>query len=81
LVLLERQRTTLTELAGRQTVLGDQLENASLVLHTMRLDLLRLRSAGIASAAGDVHSVTQEARALSNDIGRVLEAAAEVKRL
>ena len=81
LTLLERQRTTLNELAARQKALGDQIENASLVLHTMRLDLLRLRSAGIASAAGDVHSVTQEARALSNDIGRVLEAAAEVRRL
>jgi serine/threonine-protein kinase len=81
LTLLERQRATLTELSARRTVLRDQLENASLVLHTMRLDLLRLRSAGIASAAADVHSVTQEARALSMDIGRVLEAAAEVRRL
>jgi serine/threonine-protein kinase len=81
LTLLERQRTTLGELQARRNVLADQLENASLVLHTMRLDLLRLRSAGIAHAAADVHSVTQEARALSIDIGRVLEAAAEVRKL
>jgi serine/threonine-protein kinase len=81
LTLLERQRTTLTELGGRHSALSAQLENASLVLHTMRLDLLRLKSAGIANAAADVHSVTQEARALSSDIGRVLEAADEVKRL
>jgi serine/threonine-protein kinase len=81
LTLLERQRTTLGELSERRTTLSGQLENASLVLHTMRLDLLRLRSAGIASAAADVHSVTQEARALSLDIGRVLEAAAEVRKL
>ena len=81
LTLLERQRTTLSELQSRRKVLADQLENASLVLHTMRLDLLRLRTAGIANAAADVHSVTQEARALSIDIGRVLEAAAEVRKL
>ncbi|HYV96295.1 MAG TPA: protein kinase [Gemmatimonadaceae bacterium] len=79
--LLERQRSSLGELAERRGTLADQLENASLVLQTMRLDLLRLRSAGIGSAAADVKSVTQEARALSTDIGRVLDAAAEVRKI
>jgi serine/threonine-protein kinase len=47
----------------------------------MRLDVLRLRSAGIGNAASDLSSVTQEARAVSRDIGRVLDAAAEVRKL
>jgi hypothetical protein len=80
-VLLERQQTTLSELAERRTTLAAQLDSASLVLHTMRLDLLRLRSAGIASSVADVNTATQEARALSSDIGRVLDAAAEVRKL
>ena len=79
--LLERQRTTVTELTERRRSLAAQLESASLVLHTMRLDLLRLRSAGIGSATADVNNVTQEARALSADIGRVLDAAAEVRKI
>jgi serine/threonine-protein kinase len=78
--LLERQRTTVAELAERRSALAGQLESASLVLHTMRLDLLRLRSAGIGNAS-DVNNATQEARALSVDIGRVLDAAAEVRKL
>jgi serine/threonine-protein kinase len=79
--LLERQRTSLGELAERRGTLAGQLESASLVLQTMRLDLLRLRSAGIGNASSDVSGVTQEARALSKDIGRVLDAAAEVRKL
>jgi serine/threonine-protein kinase len=79
--LLERQRTSLTELIERRAKLADQLESATLVLQTMRLDLLRLRSSGIGNVAADLSSVTQEARAVSRDIGRVLDAAAEVRKL
>ena len=79
--LLERQRVTLAELAERRATLESQLESASLVLQTMRLDLLRLRSAGIGNASSVASGVTQEARALSMDIGRVLDAAAEVRKL
>jgi serine/threonine-protein kinase len=42
---------------------------------------VKLRSAGIDSALGDVTSATQEARALSRDIGHVLEGVDEVRRL
>ncbi|MNC90052.1 hypothetical protein D3C83_60970 [compost metagenome] len=79
--LLERQRATLGELVERRRTLANQLESVSLVLHTMRLDLLRLRSAGIGSTSADGSNATQEARALSHDIGRVLDAAAEVRKL
>jgi hypothetical protein len=79
--LLERQRSTIAELGDRRQTLASQLESVSLVLHTMRLDLLRLRAAGIGSASGEGSNITQEARALSHDIGRVLDAAAEVRKL
>ncbi len=79
--LLERQRQTVTELSERQGTLQAQLDDAILLLQTMKLDLLKLRSAGVQSALEDVTSATQEARALSREIGTVLEAAAEVRRV
>jgi len=81
LALLTRQRATLADLASRRSVLAGQLESASLVLQNMRLDLFKLRSAGVGAVSGDVSTATQEARALSRDIGYVLDAAAEVRRL
>jgi serine/threonine-protein kinase len=81
LALLARQQATLGDLAARHAELDRQFEHATLVLGTLRLDVLKLRSAGIDSALGEVTSVTQEARALSRDIGRVLEAAEEVRKI
>jgi tRNA A-37 threonylcarbamoyl transferase component Bud32 len=80
LALLSRQRATLADLATRRSTLAAQLESASLVLQNMRLDLFKLRSSGVGSVS-DVSTATQEARALSRDIGYVLDAAAEVRRL
>jgi hypothetical protein len=78
--LLERQLVSLNDLADRRGTLLEQLEHAALVLQTMRLDLLRLRSSGI-GAASEMQTVTQEARALSADIERVVGAAREVRAL
>ncbi|HEU4631401.1 MAG TPA: protein kinase [Gemmatimonadaceae bacterium] len=81
LALLQRQRETLQDLVKRRETLAGQLEHAALVLQSVRFDLLKLRSAGIQSALEDVTSATQEARALSREIGHVLDAAAEVRAL
>jgi serine/threonine-protein kinase len=81
LALLRRQRTTLHDLLERRRTLLDQLESASLTLQTLKLDLLKLRSAGVGSAIDDVTSATREARALSRDIGHLLEAAEDVRKL
>jgi serine/threonine-protein kinase len=51
LELLRRQRVTLTDLAERRASLSSQLEQAVLVLETMKLDLTKLRSSGVASRA------------------------------
>jgi len=79
--LLRRQRATLQDLADRRATLAAQLENAGIVLRNIRLDLVRLRSAGVQSAIDDVATATQEARALSREIAHVLNAAEELKNI
>ncbi|MEP6991143.1 MAG: protein kinase, partial [bacterium] len=81
IALLERQRASLGELGERRSVLVSQLESAGLALQNLRLDLLKLRSSGLESAMADVTSATQEARALSREIGNVVDAVREVRRL
>ena len=79
LALLERQRTSLAELGARRARLAGQLESAGIALQNLKYDLLKLRSSGVQSAIGDVNSATIEARALSKEIGHVLEAADEIR--
>ena len=79
LTLLRRQRETLGDLLGRRESLVGQLDSASLMLQNIRFDLIALRNAGVQSSIDDVSSATQEARALSRDIGHVLEAAKQVR--
>jgi serine/threonine protein kinase len=81
LSLLDRQRATLRDLLDRRAALLSQMESASLALENLKLDLVRFRSAGVSSALEDVSSATREARAVSRDIGHLLDAADEVKRL
>ncbi len=81
LALLRRQRGTLQELVQRRTALERQQDSAVLALSNLRLDLIKLQSSGLQSALSDVSSATQEARALSREIGAALEAIAEVKSL
>jgi serine/threonine-protein kinase len=81
LALLLRQRSTLGDLALRRATLATQLDNAELALNNLRLDLIKLRSSGLQSAFSDLSSATQEARALSREIGHVLDAAEEVRSL
>ncbi len=81
LTLLTRQRASLTELVERRETMLRQLDNATMALRTLRLDMVKLRTLGIGAVINDVTSATQEARALSIDIGRALQAADEVRRL
>ena len=81
IALLERQHATIVELGERRNVLASQLESASLALRNLRLDLSKLRSSGLGTAMSDVNSATQEARAISREIGHAVDAVAEVKKL
>ena len=50
------------------------------MLQNLKLDLLKFRSSGLGSQMEDNTSATQEARALSRDIGHAVEAAEELKK-
>ena len=81
LALLQRQRSSLHELLARRQSLANQLESAGLMLQNLKLDLLKLRSSGVGSAIEDVTSATQEARALSREIGLLVEASDDLKKI
>ena len=51
------------------------------MLQNLKLDLLKLRSSQIGSAIEDQTSATQEARALSREIGHVVQAAEDLRKL
>ena len=74
MALLRRQRATLDELAQRRAALVRQLDSAGLALGNLRLDLIKLRSSDLKSALSDLTSATQQARALSTEIGAVIDA-------
>jgi serine/threonine-protein kinase len=71
----------MTDLLARRTALGSQLESCLLAMQNVRFDLLRLRSAGVAEALGDLTQATQQARALSRDVDAAVSAAGEIRRL
>jgi serine/threonine protein kinase len=81
IALLRRQRVSLEHLGRQRVTLARQIEHAVLALGNLRLDLLKLRASGLEAGLADVSSATQEARALSRDIGVALEAAGEVRGL
>ena len=79
--LLKRQREMLASLLESRDKLSEQYESAGLLLQNLKLDLIRMRSSGLQSGLAEVTSVTQEARALSREIGYVLAAADELKEI
>jgi serine/threonine-protein kinase len=79
--LLKRQRDMLADLARSRDALFEQYESAGLLLQNLALDMLKVRSSGLDSALDGMTSVTQEARALSREIGYALDAAAELRDL
>ena len=79
--LLRHQRDALRELSARRAALERQIDNATLTLGNLRLDLMKLRTSGLQSALHDVSTATQEARALSREIAMALDVASEVREL
>ncbi len=77
--LLLRQREMLSSLLESRDKLSEQYESAGLLLQNLKLDLIRMRSSGLQAGIAGVTSVTQEARALSKEIGYVLAAADELR--
>ncbi len=81
LALLTRQLASLQELTGRRDAMQRQLDSASTALRTLRLDMVKLRTMGVGAAIADVTHATQEARALSRDVGYAISAAEELRKL
>ena len=77
--MLKRQLDTLTEIQKRYDEMRQHFENCVLAVQTMRYDLLRLRSSGIAAVAGELTHATQAAKALSRDVDIAIEAAGEMR--
>jgi serine/threonine-protein kinase len=81
LSLLQRQRSSLHDLLERRQTLANQLESTSLMLQNLKLDMLKLRSAGLGNEIENQSTATQEARALSREIGHVVQAAEDLRKL
>ncbi|HEX2778694.1 MAG TPA: protein kinase, partial [Gemmatimonadaceae bacterium] len=81
LALLRRQRDQLAGFQASRERLEQQFEHAGLLLKNLRLDLVHVRASGLKASLEGLTSITQEAHALSRDIGHVLAAAEEVKAL
>jgi len=69
----------LGELTKRRGQVEAQFESCLLAIQNLRFDLLRLRSAGLAAALGDVTTATQQVKALSLDIDAAISAAGEIR--
>lgn len=81
LMLLTRQRDSLEELAVRRDTMQRQLESAAMALRSLRFDVVKLRTMGVGAMTTDLTGATQEARALSRDLGYVIDAAEESRKL
>jgi serine/threonine-protein kinase len=79
--LLRRQRAMLVELLQRRAQVEARFESCVLAIQNVRFDLLRLRSAGVGSALGDLTSATQQVRALSADVEAAIGAAGEIRQV
>jgi serine/threonine-protein kinase len=81
LQLLTRQRASLDDLQSRRDTMARQLDSAAMALRSLRFDIVKLRTMGVSASADDFTNATQEARAVSRELGYVLDAAEESRRL
>jgi serine/threonine-protein kinase len=78
---LKRERRVVADLAKRRTDAEAKLEHCRQLLRSMRLELLRYRSAGMAGTAIGLTQVTQQAQVVVWEMGYLSDAAAEVNAL
>jgi serine/threonine-protein kinase len=77
--LLERQRQTFTDLEQRRGQVSAHLESCVLAMQNMRLDLLKLKSSGVADVMSELTMATQQAKALSRNVDNAIAAAGEIR--
>ncbi|MGH7658383.1 MAG: 2TM domain-containing protein, partial [Gemmatimonadales bacterium] len=77
--LLESRKRKLTLLLEQRDQAMRHLDSCIMAMQNVRWDMVRLRSSDADSALGDLANATQQARALSRDVGYAIEAASEVR--
>jgi serine/threonine-protein kinase len=78
---LKRQRRVVADLVKKRTEAETKLEHCRQLLRSMRLELLRYRSAGMAGASNGLTMVTQQAQVVVKEMGYLSDAQAEVNAL
>ena len=78
---LKRLRRVVADLAKKRTDAEAKLEDCRKLLYSMRLELLRYRSAGMAGASNGLTMVTQQAQVVVREMGYLSDAQAEVNAL
>jgi serine/threonine-protein kinase len=78
---LKRQRRVIADLTKRRSEAETKLEHCRQLLRSMRLELLRYRSAGMSGASNGLTMVTQQAQSVVKEMGYLSDAAAEVNAL
>ncbi len=78
---LKRHRRVVADLGKRRTESETKLEHCRQLLRSMRLELLRYRSAGNLGASNGLTMVTQQAQVVVKEMGYLSDAQAEVNAL
>jgi len=78
---LKRQRRVVADLSKKRVDAETKLEHCRQLLRSMRLELLRYRSAGMGGISNGLTMVTQQAQAVVKEMGYLSDAAAEVNAL
>ncbi|HVF38916.1 MAG TPA: protein kinase [Gemmatimonadaceae bacterium] len=78
---LKRQRRVVADIGKKRTEAETKLEHCRNLLRSMRLELLRYRSAGMTGASNGLTMVTQQAQVVVKEMGYLSDAAAEVNAL
>lgn len=80
-LLLEHQLESVQQLVVRRDAIRAQLDRGVTALRTLRLDLVRLSTMGVGGSHAERTSVTQEVQALSRDLGIVIDAVTEARKM
>jgi serine/threonine-protein kinase len=78
---LKRQRRVIADLKKTRAEAETKLEHCRTLLRSMRLELLRWRSAGMSRTPAGLTMVTQQAQVVVKEMGYLSDAAAEVNAL
>lgn len=78
---LKRQRRVIADLRKTRGEAETKLEHCRTLLRSMRLELLRYRSAGLSGTPAGLTMVTQQAQVVVKEMGYLSDAAAEVNAL